>query len=243
MALPTTASTSDDLAKNFDLVNRAIIAARSLCVTWKASCAAGDVAIMDVVHGIWTPFVQEAPYGIWNTVKILNSGALKAYYADKVNKRIEISIVRNATDELVLEDHAFIVGDPVFLKGTGVAPNGLVKGDPYFVVEVDGDDIKVSLTEGGAVIDIGTGDYVGDVFVQLDVAVIHVPLKDAIEAVIDEVKLIIPIDGSNNVLGFRMDKFLTYSTTGLRPMFLTSIVTADLQTKLQDVIDLIEAPV
>jgi hypothetical protein len=60
-----------------------------------------------------------------------------------------------ATDKIGWPGHTLVNGDPVFIGATGLQPGGLVSGTQYFVVGATaGVDFQVSLTNGGAAIDI-----------------------------------------------------------------------------------------
>jgi hypothetical protein len=243
MLIPTTESISDDLERQFDQVNKALIACRRLAVYWKSQCAAGDISIHELLHGLYVPFVQEAPFGIWNTVKLLNSPALRNFYADKLGKRIQVIDVRGSVDDLNCEGHNFDVDDKVRFRGPGSPPDEYDKVTNYYVVNVNGDFVQLSATEGGTAIDHGIGGWEGTIYLQMEWSDEQSALKDAIEAVIDQIILDVPVGGSNDIEHLRFNKYLAQSSTGLREMTLTSVETADIQTKLQDVIDLIEAPI
>jgi len=243
MLIPTTASISDDLEKQFDLVNKAIIACRRLAVDWKANCAAGDVSIYELLFGLYVPFTQESPFGIWNTVKLLNSPALRNFYADKLGKRIQVIDVRGSVDDLNCEGHNFDVDDKVRFKGPGSPPDEYDKLTDYYVVNVNGDFIQLSTTEGGTAIDHGIGGWEGTIYLQMEWSDEQSALKDAIEAVIDQIILDVPVGDAGDIEGLRFNKFLAQSSTGIREFSMSSTDTADIQTKLQDVIDLIEAPI
>jgi hypothetical protein len=60
-----------------------------------------------------------------------------------------------ATDKIGWAGHTLVNGDPVFVGATGSQPGGLVSGTQYFVVGATaGVNFQVSLTNGGAAIDI-----------------------------------------------------------------------------------------
>jgi hypothetical protein len=72
------------------------------------------------------------------------------------------------TNEIELEDHGFDEGDRVTFRANapGVLPDPLVEGTQYYVLEpTDGNHFSVSLTDGGAAVNLTTdGNYFLAVF-------------------------------------------------------------------------------
>ncbi len=62
--------------------------------------------------------------------------------------------VTPGTDVIAETAHGMANGDPVRLSTTGTLPAGLELLIDYFVVEKNDDDFKLSLTSGGAAVDI-----------------------------------------------------------------------------------------
>ena len=64
----------------------------------------------------------------------------------------------STTDKLTLTSHSLVVGNVVYVTtgAGGVLPSPLVEGTPYYVQNVSGNDIKLSLTNGGSAIDLTT---------------------------------------------------------------------------------------
>lgn len=67
----------------------------------------------------------------------------------------------DSTDIITCPDHVFVAGDNVRLSVSGGSlPAGLSDYTDYYIIDVDGDDFKLSTTSGGSAVDItdtGTG--------------------------------------------------------------------------------------
>jgi len=70
---------------------------------------------------------------------------------------LQITDVAYTSDKLTIPNHGLKVGDVSTYKTTGPAITGLIKDKQYYVkTVVDANNIKLSLTSGGAVLDLGT---------------------------------------------------------------------------------------
>lgn len=63
----------------------------------------------------------------------------------------------SGTDKVLLTAHGLIDGDQVSFVSSGTLPNNLALNTVYYVVNKTNDDFQISLTEGGDVVDIGSG--------------------------------------------------------------------------------------
>lgn len=70
---------------------------------------------------------------------------------------LQITSVDYNNDKLTIPNHGLKVGDVRTYRTTGLTITGLIKDTPYYVkTVVDANNIKLSLTSGGAVVDLGT---------------------------------------------------------------------------------------
>lgn len=249
MPLPTVDSSGDALKARFDRVIVAMHNARAVSVTSKAQLAAGDTAIKDIIDDIYVPFVREAARGgFWKVMTDLAAGKhFRRYYREQLSQRIkfEAGDENLATDRITVDGNKFDVDDPVEIVGTGTPPTGLTVKTDYFVFDKNagGGAVSFKVGLGGTKINI-TAAGSGENYVQLRVGADFTTLIDALEAVIDEIIVEVPVTTTTLELrSVKFDKALASNLDGLEEAVLTSTQTATLQTKLQAVIDAIEAPV
>jgi len=126
-------------------------------VTWNAAAS----GVLDNV-GTQTfdipPLSTVAFVGVWSA---LAAGTF--YGSAPVGSGIPVPFTaEDSTDILTADNHGFADGQQVVVWDTqgAVIPTGLTQGDVYFVVSATGDTLKLSLTSGGAVINL-TSDGAG----------------------------------------------------------------------------------
>lgn len=247
MALPTVDSTGDALKAKFDRVIVAMHNARAVSVKWKALLAAGDTAIQDIIDNIYVPFARDTTRGgFWHVILDLAAGKqFRNYYREQLSQRISFLAGDEnlTTDRITLDGNLFAVSDPVEISGPGTPPTGLTIGTNLFVFDKQGQGVSFKSTLAGAKINL-TAAGSGKNFVDLRVGTDFTTLTDALEAVVDEIIVEVPVTVTTLELrSVKFDKALALNLDGLSQAVLTSTQTATLQTKLQDVIDAIEAPV
>lgn len=247
MPLPTVQSSGDPLKARFDKVIGAMERARLISVTEKAVLAAGDTPIQTIIDGIYKPFARSAAEGgLWHLISDLSAGKhFRNYYRAQLSKRISfVAGDENlTTDRITLDGNDLAVSDPVRIVGPGTPPTGLLVDTNYWIFDKQGQGCSFKPTLGGAKIDL-TAAGSGTNFVELRVGTDFTTLINALEAVVDEIIVEVPVTTTTLELrAVKFDKALASSTSGLSDAVLTSTQTATLQTKLQDVVDAIEAPV
>lgn len=248
MTLPTPDSTGSLLKRDFDQVTSAMQRARAVSVAEKANLAAGDTAIREIIDRIYKPFTRStASGGFWNTIQDLSAGAhFKNFYSAQLSKRISfdpIDDVNLANNQITLDGNKLDIDEKIVIEGPGTPPGGLVKGTNYWVKAKVGQQITFAATLGGAEIDLVAPKGSGLCFVDARLAADFTTLITALEAVIDEIIVEVPVAAITLELLFvTFDKALASSVDGLAEKVLTSVQTATLQTKLQDVVDAIDAP-
>lgn len=248
MPLPTVDSTGDPLKAQFDRVMVAMHNARAVAVKWKPILAAGDTAIQDIIDDIYVPFARATERGgFWHLISDLTTGKhFRNYYDEQLSLRISfVAGDENlTTDRITLDGNKFAVNDKVRIEGPGTPPTGLVVGVNYWVFDKQGQGVsfKTSLVSGVKINLTAQGS--GQNFVELRIANDLTTLITALEEVIDQIILAVPVTPTTLELrSVTFDKALATNLNGLAEVALTPAQTATLQTKLQDVIDAIEAPV
>jgi uncharacterized phiE125 gp8 family phage protein len=108
----------------------------------------------------------EPAYGtVWPSTLEVSNAVIVKYTAGMV---VPVSAVDAGTDTLTAYGHDLAASDPVRLANSGGAvPAGLSDATPYYVKAPSADTLQVSLTAGGAAVDItgaGTGQsFIGQV--------------------------------------------------------------------------------
>lgn len=86
-----------------------------------------------------------------------------------------VSGVDIVTDEITIVGNPYVDTDRVIIESTGAVPAGLSETVVYFVVNKSGDTMKLSLTSGGAAVNItdeGTGFITVTEVAEVDLAVV-----------------------------------------------------------------------
>lgn len=83
-------------------------------------------------------------------------GLLQAVTTNRVAKATEVTGATSATDTITSTAHGLTDGDKIVFRDTGTA-TGIVAGRVYFVDAIATDTFKVSTTNGGTAITLGTG--------------------------------------------------------------------------------------
>jgi len=89
------------------------------------------------------------------------AGAHNKLYMGPLANNWRGAVVKASTDTLTAPGHGLSNGNRVFLRGSAI-PAGLDETVEYFVVGVSGDDFQLSLTQGGAAVNV-TADGAVDV--------------------------------------------------------------------------------
>lgn len=248
MPLSTIQSTGKPLQIKFDRVITAMQQARAISVTWKATLAAGNTPIQDIIDGIYVPFVQSTSRGgFWRTISDEGTGKqFRNYYRDQLSQRIafEPGDENLTTDRITLGGNNFATGDPVQLAGPGTPPGGLTKGVNYWVFDKQGQGVSFATAATATKINL-IAVPTGHNFVEMRVGADFTTLTTALEAVIDQIVADLPVATATTaeIQSLAFDKNLTFNPTGLKRSAMTATQTAEIQTDLQSVIDAIEAPV
>jgi len=74
-------------------------------------------------------------------------------FAHEEGVSVEMTSVNDATDVITITTPTFSNGDRVFVTGATIT-GGLTEGDVYYVISVSGSNLQLSLTSGGAAIDL-----------------------------------------------------------------------------------------
>ena len=246
MSLPTRQSQGQTLA---DLVTQGanlIASMRAQCVTWKANMVAGAVNA-EVIE-------QIAGYMADNLPKLQDMKARAGFndlYARSVGPSFQdwdmAEINPDTVNRIVgLPDHDFAVDDRILLRRKdGTIPTGLAFDTNYWVraISVASGWIQVATTQGGAAIvltDDGSGR--ADILfnVQPVLGAITDPTTGTIVAIQTELEAMDKVDASGWHQARKIDDT---QTGGFLHNTYSSVETGTLQTKLQDLIDDIRAPV
>lgn len=108
-----------------------------------------------VVSASAVPLVGSAiTSGIANTYRVY-SGAANELFRGDVGASY-IFTVNTTTEIITATGNNFIVGDKVSVSSDTTLPSPLSSSISYFVLSVSGADIQVSLTSGGAAVDLTT---------------------------------------------------------------------------------------
>ena len=247
MSLPTPDSTGNVLKRDFELVVKILQRARSVSVTEKANLAAAPTAIRHIIDAIYRPFARStADGGFWHSIVDLAAGNhFRAYYVEQLYQRIAYTSaeVKGGVERITLDGNKFSVNDKVRFVGSGDPPGNIVLKTNYWIKEKVGDDCSFAATSGGSAINLVQSSAKGNVFVERRVGGDFTTLENALEAVIDEIITLVPVTAVTLELrSVKFDKALSNSSDGLEEVTLTEAQTATLRTKLQDVVDAIDAP-
>jgi len=244
MPVPSRDSRTGPLTAEVNALLGLLSAARRLAVQQQATLSS-DAAISHIVDNIYIPFVQTN--GFWDTLKRVRAlPGFNAAYLIEVGLRFTFgpAHVSPAPNRINLEGNGFAVDDPVRFIEKDVLPTPFVEGTTYFVLDKPtANTIRLAATVQGAVIDI-TADPVGSNVIRFGIGGPLNTLETAMEAVIDEIILAVPVTTTTLELRTHtFDKALASSTDGLADTVLTPAQTASIRAELLNVQNAIEAPV
>lgn len=246
MAVPTAKSRGDVVSQEVLDIHRAIVTAREIAVTWQANLLS-NTPVSKILNGIYLPYAAGVDYGgIWRT---LSSGRTIASFLKDYLTEIEMGFefgpadVFPAQDGIEIGENNFSVDDPVDFIQRDTLPAPLLPDTTYFIqAKPTPDTVRFSATQSGAAIDI-TSQGAGLNVLRFNLGPELTALETALEAVIDEIILVVPQNNpGNEILAQTFDKNLAASTTGLADEVLTPAQTATLRARLLDVENAIEAP-
>lgn len=216
---------------------------RAQAVTWKANMVAGPVNA-EVIEQIASYMSDVLP----KFQDMKTRAGFNDLYARMVGPSFQdwdmASINATANRIIGLPDHSFVVDDRIVIRRRdGTIPTGLAFDTNYWVVAINvvSEWIQVSTTEGGSVIGL-TDDGSGRADILFNVQPVLGAITDAgsIVAIQTELEAMDKVDASGWHQARKIDDT---QPDGFSHNTYSSVETATLQTKLQDLIDDIRAPV
>lgn len=242
---PTEASRVPRATTQSDRLDQAMTRLRAGAVSWKATLAAGDVNIQDIISGIFQSFLGER---LILAEARDTEGALDAH-GDNLLLRVRLfeADVNVALDRFVT-DHLFLLEDPIRVRpiGDSVLPAPLAPATNYWATEITPGGFKIasSLADAtaGTAINLtnnGTGEYLVTFRLTANLNQVITELDDVLTWIDDNVP---KTTTTLEVRAYTLDKTGATGDLGVVAEVMTSVETAGLQTALQAVIDEIEAP-